>query len=156
MILRDETVRGTSRRRLYVGKMVCLAEIINAPAVLWRQTALALWRGLVAKQMVHPFRPGLRPQWCDVSPCLSNSHHSQLFRLKNEKCVLFLNKHDEASLERPLWYFCSSSVTTLQPTALCSGGWCKPAPKTCCQLFKSASCPILSSFDSLIQIHMIC
>ena len=55
----------------YVGKL--FAEIINAPAVLWRQTALALWRGIVAKQMVHPFRPGLRR-------CLGNSH-SQSFSL---------------------------------------------------------------------------
>ena len=61
--------------------------------------------------------------------------------------MLFRRKH-EACLERPLWYSCSSFVTTQRPTALCSGRWCKPAPETCWQLCRSASCPILSSHDS--------
>lgn len=33
----------------------CDAKIINAPAVLLRQTAKAIWSAIASKQMVHPF-----------------------------------------------------------------------------------------------------
>lgn len=48
---------------------VCLspAQVINAPAVLRRQTASSLWKGIVAKQVLHPFRWALKPSTIRLS-----------------------------------------------------------------------------------------
>ncbi len=41
----------------------CDAKIINAPAVLLRQTAKAIWFAIASKQMVHPFSSFLSQLW---------------------------------------------------------------------------------------------